>query len=202
MSNLLYIDDLKAYAERSAEIKQCWVLIEEFSSDISMEFSLDKYDIIHMKVVKIVHSPDVDWIPILSNKVYYKYFGIIEHDKILHDKTREIAKKESVKRVRDVLSTELKAIIQPIRLDLTPYLYCDTEFVSCHRPSPNYQQWIGNLENSWKKESSIILSPAHTIYIYPAKKDEGSLSALQTTTGKNVLDYHPTFKKATTYWLK
>ena len=68
-------------------------LIKEFRDDIKMEFKLEKCAVIQMKVGKIVQSTKVRGIPTLTEEESYKYLGILEHDKILHEKAKIKAKK-------------------------------------------------------------------------------------------------------------
>ena len=94
VSHLLYMDDLKIFARGIAEMERCRALIQEFSDDIKMTFGLDKCAVIHMKKGKIVHSPSVQAIPLLTKDGDYRYLGILQSDNILHDQTKQIAKKE------------------------------------------------------------------------------------------------------------
>ena len=109
VSNLLYIDDLKCYAKDDVEMERCRALIEEFSADIAMTFGLQKCAIIHMKKGKVVNLPTVEGMPILENDDSYKYLGILQNNKIIHEKSKDKAKKEFLNRVRMILKAELNA---------------------------------------------------------------------------------------------
>ena len=60
-----------------------------------------------MKKGKIVHSPSVQAIPLLTKDGDYRYLGILQSDNILHAQTKQIAKKEFLRRIRNILNTEL-----------------------------------------------------------------------------------------------
>ena len=109
ISSLLYMDDLKVYAKNDTEMERSRALIKGFSDDIKMEFGLEKCAVVHMKAGKIIQSTEVRDIPTLTEEESYKYLGILEHDKILHEKAKTKAKKEYTKRVREILKTELNA---------------------------------------------------------------------------------------------
>ena len=109
VSNLLYIDDLKIYAKNDEQMERCKALIQEFSNDITMEFGLDKCAVIHMKKGKVVDSPIVKSIPLLTGEDNYKYLGILQADKMLHDEVKENARKEYFGRVRAILKKGVSA---------------------------------------------------------------------------------------------
>ena len=109
VSNLLYIDDLKCYAKDDNEMERCRALIDEFSTDIAMTFGLEKCAVVHMKKGQMKNSPTVEEIPILEQEESYKYLGILQNEKIMHDKSKVNAKKEFFNRVRLILKAELNA---------------------------------------------------------------------------------------------
>ena len=90
-------------------MERCRALIEEFSADIAMKFGLEKCAVIHMKKGEIVNLPTVEGIPILENEDRYKYLGLLQSDKIMHEESKEKAKKEFLSRVRMILKAELNA---------------------------------------------------------------------------------------------
>ena len=90
MNNLLYIDYLKAYTKISAEIERFRAMIEKFSIDIAISFSINKWAVVHMKARKNEHSPVIYEIPMLSNDESCKYLGIIKNDKVLHEKENRL----------------------------------------------------------------------------------------------------------------
>ena len=112
VSNLLYIDDLKVYARSDTEMQQCKELIEGFSKDVSMEFGLSKCAVIHTRKGKVVKSNVVTDIPILDENgetTGYKYLGVLQAERVHHQRVREKATNEYKKRVRKVLESNLTA---------------------------------------------------------------------------------------------
>ena len=105
--NLLYIDNLNVYARRAVKMKRCRALIEEISNNITMVFELEKCAVVHMKLGKLDSSPEVQRISILQDEESYKYLGIIEHDFILHNDTKNSCKKRVLKEIRNILKTEI-----------------------------------------------------------------------------------------------
>ena len=76
-----------------------------------------------MKRGKVVDSPIVKSIPLLTGEDNYKYLGILQADKILHDEVKENARKEYFGRVRAILkkgvsakntTSSIKAFAMPI----------------------------------------------------------------------------------------
>ena len=123
VSNLLYIDDLKIYAKDDIQMERCKALIQEFSDDITMEFGIEKCAVIHMKKGKVEHSPIVKGIPLLTGEDNYKYLGILQADKMLHEEVKNKTKKEYFERVRAILrkgmsarntTSSIKAFAMPI----------------------------------------------------------------------------------------
>ena len=92
-------------------MERCKALIQEFSNDITMEFGLDKCAVIHMKKGKVVNSPSVKSIPLLTGDDNYKYLGILQADTILHQEVKDNAKKEYFGRVRSILRKGVSVMI-------------------------------------------------------------------------------------------
>jgi hypothetical protein len=109
ISNLIYIDDLKVYAKDATEMERCRALIAEFSDDIKMTFALEKCAVLNIKAGKLIDSPDVADIPILSAQDNYKYLGIVQCNEILHNQAKETAKKEFFQRTKSILKAEVTA---------------------------------------------------------------------------------------------
>ena len=59
-----------------------------------MTFGLAKCAVVHMSQRKIVNLPTVEGIPILENEDNYKYLGLLQTNKVLHDASKDLAKKE------------------------------------------------------------------------------------------------------------
>ena len=124
VSNLLYIDDLKIYSKNDIQMERCKALIQEFSNDITMEFGIEKCAVIHMKRGKVVNSPIVTGIPLLTGEENYKYLGILQADQILHEEIKDKTKKEYFGRVRLILRKGIsyKNMTSSIRTSVMPTL--------------------------------------------------------------------------------
>ena len=98
ISHLLFMDDLKLFAEDERGIERLIEVVHAFSRDIGMEFGLDKCakctirkgvkargDRIEIEEGKFVEDLDID--------ADYKYLGIEENATLEHRKLREKARK-------------------------------------------------------------------------------------------------------------
>ena len=88
------MDDLKLYSGTKDSIQQLVDITSTFSSDIAMEFGLDKCATINIKKVKL---RDAKSIPLPSGNLIqsideegYKYLGILESDSILHKEKSKV----------------------------------------------------------------------------------------------------------------
>ena len=102
VNNLLYINDLKSYTKDDIQIEGCKAMIQEFSTDIMMIFGLDKIAVIHMQK-KVADSSTVKIIPLLTRDENYKYLGILQAEKILHNQVKDNVKRKYIGRVRLIL---------------------------------------------------------------------------------------------------
>ncbi|CAK1600950.1 unnamed protein product [Parnassius mnemosyne] len=96
INHLLYMDDLKVYANNKSNLKVLLDSVEVFTSDIGMQFGLDKCKIIHLSSGYISNAIGEGHI-LLSGKTFeqlaigdrYKYLGIHESGKIEHSIIRD-----------------------------------------------------------------------------------------------------------------
>ena len=109
VSHLLYVDDLKVFARSPEEMEKCKQIIATFSTDIRMDFGLEKCAVVHTVAGKIIDSPCVTDIPLLSGEDNYKYLGILECDVILHSDVKVAVEKEYFSRIRSILRADLSA---------------------------------------------------------------------------------------------
>ena len=84
MNRLLFIEDLKIYAESDQKLNQLVQAVHEFSRDIKMEFGLDKCSKCTIKKGKKVTSENIQvgeesYIEDLDEDTTYKYLGIEEN---------------------------------------------------------------------------------------------------------------------------
>ncbi len=111
VSHRLYMDDLKLYAPTEQDMETLVSTTTEFSSDIKMEFGLDKCACV--KIVKGgkadykgISLPDGKQIQGLEDEGY-KYLGILEVDNILHKNMKALVTKEYIRRAKKVLKSQL-----------------------------------------------------------------------------------------------
>jgi len=113
LTHLLYMDDLKLYAEKESDLNALIKTTERFSTDINMEFGLDKCAI--MKLKRGVYSERTEYetqngyIKALENGEIYKYLGIKQmHKSKITDVKNEI-KKTLNQRVIKILKSQLNS---------------------------------------------------------------------------------------------
>ena len=102
INHLLFMDDLKIYAETDQKLNQLIEAVREFSRDISMEFGLDKCSKCTIRKGKKVAAEntqlgDGNFIEDLADDSSYKYLGIEENAVIEHKQMREKIKKRILK---------------------------------------------------------------------------------------------------------
>jgi hypothetical protein len=116
LSRLLYMDDLKLYA---GDINQLHSLLETtaiFSSDIQMNFGIEKCAILEAKKGKIVANENINLnftqqaIPTLEADKTYKYLGIQQSLTQSKDKIKQNLTKSYFYRLKLILSSSLNAI--------------------------------------------------------------------------------------------
>ena len=110
--HLFYMDDLKLYAKSDRQMSKLIDIVHQFSTDINMQFGLDKCAKITIKGGKVVQSGAI----LLDNKKAtselqaegcYKYLGIAESNTLHHKDMKCHLKTEYLKRVRKILLSEL-----------------------------------------------------------------------------------------------
>ena len=96
ISHLLFMDDLKLYAEDERGIERLIEVVHGFSRDIGMEFGLDKCAKCTIKKgVKTdgdrIEIEEGKFVEELEGDANYKYLGIEENATLEHRKLREKA---------------------------------------------------------------------------------------------------------------
>ena len=114
INHLLYMDDLKLFGRSIKEINALTSIVSNFSNDIGMEFGLSKCAVMSIKRGKIVNSGDMELsdgtrIHHLRTEESYKYLGMLEADSIKQEQMKKKTKQEYLKRVRQVLKSDLNA---------------------------------------------------------------------------------------------
>jgi hypothetical protein len=114
ISHLLYMDDIKLYSKTKEGMTSMVNTLKMISSDIGMEFGLDKCARLSMKAGKISEEGDLPMydgtaIKELDSDRSYKYLGIPQTDITNKDVATETAKREYFRRIRLILKSELNA---------------------------------------------------------------------------------------------
>ena len=110
--HLLFMDDLKLYADSDEHLNTLVQTVHNFSRDICMEFGLDKCSKCTIKAGKKVKTQHLDLedgtqIQDLEADATYKYLGIEENSNIQHKLMRKKISAQYVKRVKAICRTEL-----------------------------------------------------------------------------------------------
>lgn len=114
VSHLLYMDDIKLYAQSSSQMKVLMSLTEEVSGDVGMEFGVNKCKLLRIERGKWA---DTDQIKTLNNEVIetmqpqetYKYLGFQQNTRLEHTLIKSQLKEKYRHRLRGVLNSKLNA---------------------------------------------------------------------------------------------
>ena len=115
ITHLLFMDDLKLYGRNEKEINSLVHTVRVFSSDIGMDFGIEKCTTMVMKRGKLdksegIRLPDERIIRGIGDDVEgYKYLGVLETNDIMNDEVKRSMKKEYIRRVKKTLSSKLNA---------------------------------------------------------------------------------------------
>jgi len=112
VSHLLFMDDLKLYADSEDNLEKLIKKVNTFSNDINMDFGLDKCSKCTIKKGKKIpgkniYVDDKNYIEDLDHDSRYKYLGIEENANIEHKKLRKNAREEYIRRLKKICRTEL-----------------------------------------------------------------------------------------------
>ena len=111
VEHLLYMDDLKLYANSDTVLKNQLNTVKEFSAAITMKFGLDKCATVTIERGKFKKSEGINLqeltIRPLDEGETYKYLGIEETNQIDHQKMRKMHKEGYVKVLKMILKTKL-----------------------------------------------------------------------------------------------
>ena len=111
LNHLLFMDDLKLFAKSHDQIDSLVTTVQMFSTDIGMEFGINKCGAVILQRGKIVRStgvllPDGKLMKAIDDDGY-KYLGILESDKIKENEMKLQFVKEYKRRVRLILKSKL-----------------------------------------------------------------------------------------------
>ena len=108
------MDDLKLFSKNDQQLQGLLNIVKQFSDNIWMEFVLDKCAKAIFVCGKLLKAKNftLDTTTVIKDlepEESYKYLGVTEGDGIQHSSMREKIRKEYFRRVRSILTSELKA---------------------------------------------------------------------------------------------
>ena len=100
INHLMYMDDIKLFAENEKELETLIQTVRIYSQDIKIEFGIEKCAMLVMKsgkrhMTEGVELPNQEILRKFGEKETYKYSGILEADTIKKVETKEKIKKVS-----------------------------------------------------------------------------------------------------------
>ena len=112
ISHLLFMDDLKLYADSDENLNKLIQTVHQFSKDIHMDFGLDKCAKCTIRKGKKTEADDIaltdgSHITDLEKDSTYKYLGIEENSNIEHKIMRKKIHGEYVRRLKKICKSEL-----------------------------------------------------------------------------------------------
>ena len=113
INHLLFMDDLKLYAQSERTLAELVAVVEKFSKDIGMEFGIEKCACISIKKGNVcktsgIELPSGESVKTLDNEGY-KYLGVLQHSDIKHKEMKLLIKDEYLRRVKAVAKSKLFA---------------------------------------------------------------------------------------------
>ena len=127
VSHLLFMDDLKLYANNDQKLHDLIEIVSTFSRDIQMNFGLDKCNVMTIKRGKLVQGHDFilandETIKALDIREQYKYLGMMQSDEIKKKDMRKKFRDEYFSRTKKILNTSLngKNTVQAINSFAVP----------------------------------------------------------------------------------
>ena len=111
INHLLFMDDLKLFANSEENLKSLLQIVEDFSNDINMEFGLDKCAKSVIKKGKKVETENIQLdryeIQNLDEDTPYKYLGMEENENLMHKEMKKKLRKEYLSRLKKICKTSL-----------------------------------------------------------------------------------------------
>lgn len=113
VSHLFYMDDLKLYAANNSQLQTMLRLAHQLSQDIGMTFGVKKCQTVTVERGRLKEAPEVrlDQETVISSMSEnpYRYLGILQTNKVEHQKIKEVLTKEFEKRLRNTLKSRLNS---------------------------------------------------------------------------------------------
>ncbi|XP_026323226.1 uncharacterized protein LOC113232673 [Hyposmocoma kahamanoa] len=128
ISHLIYMDDIKLYAQSEKDMKKLVETTAEFSKDINMQFGLDKCKTLHIIRGKVRPGNYVinntDTITAMEPADLYKYLGYAQLKGLDHVRIKDTLTTEYKKRLNAICKTQLsgKHLIKAINTYAIPIL--------------------------------------------------------------------------------
>ena len=111
INHLLFMDDLKLFGRNRKEIESLCTVVHKFSTDIGMEFGMDKCAVLEMRQGGKVKCEGIE---LPDGKVMkeveedgYKYLGVLEGVGLKNAKMKELVRTEYLRRVKLVAGSKL-----------------------------------------------------------------------------------------------
>ena len=127
ISHLLFMDDIKLYANNMKQLRNLLEIVSKFSDDIKMNFGLDKCNILNIQKGKLIPTDDIilsseETIKALDIKDHYKYLGMLQSNEVNKKTMRNKYRDEYFNRISKILKTSLnsKNTIQAINTFAVP----------------------------------------------------------------------------------
>jgi hypothetical protein len=115
INHLLYMDDIKLFARNAKELKLLISEVKRYSDQMKMSFGIEKCKIVHIKHGELDRTSDEGYKinhdeiikTLRQDQDAYKYLGILELTQIKHTEMKTQIRTEYVKRIKNILSSEL-----------------------------------------------------------------------------------------------
>ena len=114
ISHLLFMDDIKLYANNISQLRNLLETVSMFSNDIKMSFGLDKCNILNITKGTLTPSENItlaseETIRALDLREQYKYLGMLQSNETNKKRMKEKYREEYFNRVKKVLKTSLNS---------------------------------------------------------------------------------------------
>ena len=114
ISHLLFMDDIKLYANNINQLRNLLEIVSKFSSDIKMNFGLEKCSILNIQKGKLIPTDDIvlsseETIKALDIKEHYKYLGMLQSNEVSKKTMRNKYREEYLHRISKILKTSLNS---------------------------------------------------------------------------------------------
>lgn len=113
LSHLMYMDDIKLFGSSLQEIQNLANITQSFSSDIQMEFGIDKCKILSVRNGKIQQNiyelTDGQQINPVDPVSGYKYLGYFQTQQIHQKQSKDTVEQKFKNRLHKILNTQLNA---------------------------------------------------------------------------------------------